>query len=195
MVYDLGGGTFDVSIIEIGEGVIEVLATAGDNHLGGDDFDERIADYLFGVFKRESGVDASRDSAAAQRVREAARQAKEELSSMETARVNLPFLAQGASGPLHLEAQVTRSEFNRMTADLVERTEGPVSQALNDAGIAASELGSVLLVGGSTRIPAVQDKVRSLTGKEPSSSSTPTSASPWARPSRGLRSRGLRRGL
>ena len=173
MVYDLGGGTFDVSIIEIGEGVIEVLATAGDNHLGGDDFDERIADYLFGVFKRESGVDASRDSAAAQRVREAARQAKEELSSMETARVNLPFLAQGASGPLHLEAQVTRSEFNRMTADLVERTEGPVSQALNDAGIAASELGSVLLVGGSTRIPAVQDKVRSLTGKEPSSSINP----------------------
>ena len=173
MVYDLGGGTFDVSIIEIGEGVIEVLATAGDNHLGGDDFDERIADYLFGVFKRESGVDASRDSAAAQRVREAARQAKEELSSMETARVNLPFLAQGASGPLHLEAQVTRSEFNRMAADLVERTEGPVSQALNDAGIAASELGSVLLVGGSTRIPAVQDKVRSLTGKEPSSSINP----------------------
>lgn len=173
MVYDLGGGTFDVSIIEIGEGVIEVLATAGDNHLGGDDFDERIADYLFGVFKRESGVDASRDSAAAQRVREAARQAKEELSSMETARVNLPFLVQGASDPLHLEAQVTRSEFNRMTADLVERTEGPVSQALNDAGIAASELGSVLLVGGSTRIPAVQDKVRSLTGKEPSSSINP----------------------
>lgn len=173
MVYDLGGGTFDVSIIEIGEGVIEVLATAGDNHLGGDDFDERIADYLFGVFKRESGVDVSRDSAAAQRVREAARQAKEELSSMETARVNLPFLAQGASGPLHLEAQVARSEFNRMTADLVERTEGPVSQALNDAGIAASELGSVLLVGGSTRIPAVQDKVRSLTGKEPSSSINP----------------------
>ena len=173
LVFDLGGGTFDVSIIEIGEGVIEVLATAGDNHLGGDDFDERIADYLFGVFKRESGVDASRDSAAAQRVREAARQAKEELSSMETARVNLPFLAQGASGPLHLEAQVTRSEFNRMTADLVERTEGPVSQTLNDAGIAASELGSVLLVGGSTRIPAVQDKVRSLTGKEPSSSINP----------------------
>ena len=173
MVYDLGGGTFDVSIIEIGEGVIEVLATAGDNHLGGDDFDERVANYLFDAFKRETGVDASRDAAAAQRVREAARQAKEELSSMETARVNLPFLAQGASGPLHLEAQVTRSEFNRMTADLVERTEGPVSQALNDAGIAASELGSVLLVGGSTRIPAVQDKVRSLTGKEPSSSINP----------------------
>ena len=173
MVYDLGGGTFDVSIIEIGEGVIEVLATAGDNHLGGDDFDERVANHLFEEFQRENGIDLRRDPAASQRVLEAARQAKEELSSMESTRVNLPFLAQGKNGPLHLESQLSRAEFDRMTADLVARTEGPVSQALVDAGIAASELGSVLLVGGSTRIPAVQQKVRSLTGKEPSSSINP----------------------
>ena len=173
MVYDLGGGTFDVSIIEIGEGVIEVLATSGDNHLGGDDFDERVAAHLMDVFKRTTGVDLSRDVAARQRVREAARQAKTELSAMESTRVNLPFLAQGSSGPLHLETVITRKQFDDMTRDLVERTKEPVERALIDAGIAASELGCVLLVGGSTRIPAVQKQVRLMTGKEPSSSINP----------------------
>ena len=173
MVYDLGGGTFDVSIIEIGDGVIEVLATAGDNHLGGDDFDERVAEHLLDEFQRDNGIDLRREPAALQRVREAACEAKIELSSMETTRVNLPFLAQGPSGPVHFETTLTRSAFNQMTADLVHRTEGPVTTALNDAGIAASELGCVLLVGGSTRIPAVQQKVRKLTGKEPSSSINP----------------------
>lgn len=173
MVYDLGGGTFDVSIIDIGDGVIEVLATSGDNHLGGDDFDERVANYLLDTFKREQGVDLSRDSAALQRVTEAARQAKIELSSLDSTRVNLPFLAQGSQGPLHLEATLTRQQFDDMTRDLVERTTGPVESALNDAGIAASELGCVLLVGGSTRIPAVQDQVRSMTDREPSSSINP----------------------
>ncbi|MEA5019004.1 MAG: molecular chaperone DnaK [Gordonibacter sp.] len=173
MVYDLGGGTFDVSIIEIGDGVIEVLATAGDNHLGGDDFDERVVGYLLDIFKREHGVDLSRDQAALQRVREAACRAKMELSSLETTQINLPFIAQNASGPLHFETTLSRAAFNDMTRDLVERTATPVVSALNDAGIAASELGSVLLVGGSTRIPAVQEKVRALTGKEPSSSINP----------------------
>ena len=173
MVYDLGGGTFDVSIIELGDGVIEVLATAGDNHLGGDDFDERVAEHLLDEFQRDNGIDLRREPAALQRVREAACEAKIELSSMETTRVNLPFLAQGPSGPVHFETTLTRSAFNQMTADLVHRTEGPVTTALNDAGIAASELGCVLLVGGSTRIPAVQQKVRELTGKEPSSSINP----------------------
>ena len=173
MVYDLGGGTFDVSIIEIGDGVIEVLATAGDNHLGGDDFDERVAEHLLDEFQRDNGIDLRREPAALQRVREAACEAKIELSSMETTRVNLPFLAQGPSGPVHFETTLTRSAFNQMTADLVHRTEGPVTTALNDAGIAASEQGCVLLVGGSTRIPAVQQKVRELTGKEPSSSINP----------------------
>ena len=173
MVYDLGGGTFDVSIIEIGDGVIEVLATAGDNHLGGDDFDERVAEHLLDEFQRDNGIDLRREPAALQRVREAACEAKIELSSMETTRVNLPFLAQGPSGPVHFETTLTRSAFNQLTADLVHRTEGPVTTALNDAGIAASELGCVLLVGGSTRIPAVQQKVRELTGKEPSSSINP----------------------
>lgn len=173
MVYDLGGGTFDVSVIEIGDGVIEVLATGGDNHLGGDDFDERVAEHLLDAFKREHGIDLRRDRAALQRVTDAARDAKVELSSLETTRINLPFLAQGASGPVHFETTLSRAAFNDMTRDLVERTAGPVVGALNDAGIAASELGSVLLVGGSTRIPAVQEKVRALTGKEPSSSVNP----------------------
>lgn len=173
MVYDLGGGTFDVSVIEIGDGVIEVLATAGDNHLGGDDFDERIVDYLADGFLREHGVDVRRDPAAHERIREAAATAKKELSSIESTTVNLPFLAQGSTGPLHMETVLTRSAFENMTRDLVERTTGPVHQALSDAGIAASELGQVLLVGGSTRIPAVQAHVRSLTGKEPSSSINP----------------------
>ena len=173
MVYDLGGGTFDVSIIEIGDGVIEVLATAGDNHLGGDDFDERVADHLLSEFQRQNGIDLRHEPAALQRVREAACEAKIDLSSMESTRINLPFLAQGAAGPIHFETTLTRSAFNQMTADLVHRTEGPVTTALNDAGIAASELGCILLVGGSTRIPAVQQKVRELTGKEPSSSINP----------------------
>ncbi|MEG1907405.1 MAG: molecular chaperone DnaK [Gordonibacter sp.] len=173
MVYDLGGGTFDVSIIEIGEGVIEVLATSGDNHLGGDDFDERVAAYLLDAFKREHGVDLRRDQAALQRVTEAAREAKKELSSLDTAHVNLPFLAQSPAGPLHLETTLTRAAFDSMTRELVDRTAGPVQNALNDAGIAASELGCVLLVGGSTRIPAVRDHVRRLTGAEPSASINP----------------------
>ena len=173
MVYDLGGGTFDVSIIEIGEGVIEVLATAGDNHLGGDDFDERVAEYLVREFKRQSGVDIAHDRAAMQRVRQAASEAKKDLSSLAATRVNLPFLAQNAEGPLHLDVELTRANFENMTHDLVERTTAPVQQALMDAGIAASELGQVLLVGGSTRMPAVQAHVRALTGKEPSSSINP----------------------
>lgn len=173
MVYDLGGGTFDVSIIEIGDDVIEVLATSGDNHLGGDDFDERLVRHLADVFKRDTGDDISRNAMALQRVREAAEQAKKELSSTTSTQVNLPFLSQSAAGPLHMDITVTRAEFERMTADLVQRTEGPVQTALNDAGIAASELGCVLLVGGSTRIPAVQEQVRRLTGKEPSSSINP----------------------
>lgn len=173
MVYDLGGGTFDVSIIEIGDGVIEVLATAGDNHLGGDDFDERIAEHLLDEFQRTNGIDLRREPAALQRVREAACNAKIELSSLESTRINLPFLAQGQQGPIHFETTLTRAMFDQLTADLVHRTEVPVVTALNDAGIAASELGCVLLVGGSTRIPAVQRKVRELTGKEPSSSINP----------------------
>ncbi|MBC2888123.1 molecular chaperone DnaK [Gordonibacter massiliensis (ex Traore et al. 2017)] len=173
MVYDLGGGTFDVSIIEIGDGVIEVLATSGDNHLGGDDFDERVANYLIDQFKREHGTDLLGNPAALQRVREAAEQAKKELSSLDSAHVNLPFLAQNASGPLHLDATITRAAFDDMTRDLVERTTVPVQTALNDAGIAASELGCVLLVGGSTRTPAVQAHVRKLTGQEPSASINP----------------------
>lgn len=173
MVYDLGGGTFDVSIIEIGEGVIEVLATAGDNHLGGDDFDERLAEYLIGEFKRQSGVDVSHDRAAMQRVLDAARAAKAELSSLTSTRVNLPFLAQNATGPLHMDIELTRARFENMIRDLIERTTDPVQQALFDAGIAASELGQVLLVGGSTRVPAVQAHVRALTGKTPSSSVNP----------------------
>ena len=173
MVYDLGGGTFDVSIIEIGDGVIEVLATSGDNHLGGDDFDERVANYLLDTFQREHGEDLRRNPMAVQRVREAAEQAKKELSSLDSAHVNLPFIAQNAAGPLHLDAVVTRAAFDDMTRDLVERTTGPVQTALNDAGIAASELGCVLLVGGSTRVPAVQAHVRKLTGQEPSASINP----------------------
>lgn len=173
MVYDLGGGTFDVSIIEIGDGVIEVLATDGDNQLGGDDFDKRIADYLVAEFKKQNRVDLSRDAAAMQRVREAAEQAKKELSASENTIVSLPYLSVGKDGPLHLEVSINRAKFNELTRDLVERTAGPVKNALNDAEIAASELGKVLLVGGSTRIPAVQDKVRQLTGMEPSRSINP----------------------
>ena len=173
MVYDLGGGTFDVSIIEIGDDVIEALATSGDNHLGGDDFDECIAEHLMSVFERETGVKLQRDAMALQRVREAAEQAKKELSATASTQINLPFISQGPAGPLHMDITFTRAEFDRLTRHLVERTTGPVQSALNDAGIAASELDCVLLVGGSTRIPAVQDQVRALTGKEPSASINP----------------------
>ena len=173
MVYDLGGGTFDVSIIEIGEGVIEVLATSGDNHLGGDDFDERVVDYLLDEFKAQHRVDLRRDPAAMGRVREAAEQAKKELSGTDTAHISLPFLAQRDDQPVHMEATLTRAKFDQLTADLVERTAGPVRSALQDAGLSPAQLGRVLLVGGSTRIPAVQAKVRQLTGKEPSRNINP----------------------
>ncbi len=173
MVYDLGGGTFDVSIIEIGDGVIEVLATCGDNHLGGDDFDERIAQWMCGEFMRTSRADLMRDPAAMVRVREAAEQAKKELSASEMANISLPFIMQVNGQPVHLDMTLTRAKFNELTRDLVERTEGPVRTALSDAGIAASELGRVLLVGGSTRIPAVQQKVQALTGKVPSKNINP----------------------
>mgnify|MGYP005763488521 FL=1 len=173
MVYDLGGGTFDVSVIEIGDGVIEVLATSGDNHLGGDDFDEKITRYMLDEFKRTEGVDLSGDKMAMQRLREAAEKAKKELSSAATTNINLPFITATAEGPKHFDMNLTRAKFDELTHDLVERTVIPVQNALRDAGITASELGKVLLVGGSTRIPAVQDKVRQLTGHEPSKNLNP----------------------
>ena len=167
MVYDLGGGTFDVSIIEIGDGVIEVLSTAGDNKLGGDDFDNVITQYMLDEFKKQEGVDLSTDKMAMQRLKEAAEKAKKELSSSTTTNINLPFITATAEGPKHFDMNLTRAKFDELTAHLVERTAGPVNAALNDAGMTASELSKVLLVGGSTRIPAVQDKVQQLTGKEP----------------------------
>ena len=173
MVYDLGGGTFDVSIIEIGDGVIEVLATSGDNHLGGDDFDDKITQYMIDEFKKEQGVDLSQDKMAMQRLKEAAEKAKKELSSATTTNINLPFISMNASGPIHFDMNLSRAKFDELTHDLVERTATPVNNALHDAGITASELGKVLLVGGSTRIPAVQDKVKALTGHEPSKSLNP----------------------
>lgn len=173
MVYDLGGGTFDVSIIEIGDGVIEVLATSGDNRLGGDDFDEKITQYMIQDFKAQNGVDLSNDKMALQRLKEAAEKAKKELSSATTTNINLPFISMNESGPLHFDMNLTRAKFDELTSDLVERTATPVTNALRDAGITASELGQVLLVGGSTRIPAVQDKVKQLTGHDPSKSLNP----------------------
>lgn len=173
MVYDLGGGTFDVSIIEIGDGVIEVLATAGDNHLGGDDFDERITRWLTDEFKRINRMDVTRDFVAMQRIREAAEQAKRELSSVDSTNINLPYLTQAKGEPLHLDISINRAKFEELTKDLVERTAVPVQQALSDAGISPSELEHILLVGGSTRIPYVQEKVRMLTGKEPSRNINP----------------------
>ncbi len=173
MVYDLGGGTFDVSIIEIGDGVIEVLATAGDNHLGGDDFDQKITDYMIAEFKKQYGVDLGNDKMALQRLKEAAEKAKKELSASTTTNINLPFISMNADGPLHFDMNLTRAKFDELTHDLVERTANPVQAALRDAGISPSELGKVLLVGGSTRIPAVQDKVKQLTGHEPSKSLNP----------------------
>ena len=173
LVYDLGGGTFDVSIIEIGDNLIEVLATSGDNHLGGDDFDQRIVDWIAREFKRQTRYDIFKDLTALQRVREEAENAKKALSSASTVTINIPFIAMGKAGPLHLEMELTRNQFNELIHDLVDRTAAPVQQALQDAGIQASELGMVLLVGGSTRIPAVQDKVRRLSGREPSKGLNP----------------------
>ena len=173
MVYDLGGGTFDVSIIEIGEGVIEVLSTSGDNRLGGDDFDQKITDYMLAEFKKMEGIDLSGDKMALQRLKEAAEKAKKELSSATTTNINLPFITATAEGPKHFDMNLTRAKFDELTHDLVERTAVPVQNALKDAGLTASELGQVLLVGGSTRVPAVQDKVKQLTGKDPSKSLNP----------------------
>ena len=173
MVYDLGGGTFDVSIIEIGDGVIEVLATNGDTHLGGDDFDNKITDWLVSEFKKAEGVDLSTDKMALQRLREAAEKAKKELSTATTTNINLPFITATAEGPKHLDITLTRAKFDELTLDLIERTAVPVQNALKDAGITASDLGKVLLVGGSTRMINAQDKVKALTGMEPSKSINP----------------------
>lgn len=173
MVYDLGGGTFDVSLIEIGDNLIEVLATAGDNHLGGDDFDGRLTDYIVDTYKKQEKVNLAKDPVALQRVRDAAEEAKKALSSQMITTINLPFITTVRNEPKHLEMEITRAMFNELTRDLVDRTEEPVRRALSDAGVSASELGMVLLVGGSTRIPAVQDKVRQITGKEPSRNMNP----------------------
>lgn len=173
MVYDLGGGTFDVSLIEIGDNLIEVLATAGDNHLGGDDFDERLTDYIVDTYKKQEKVNLAKDPVALQRVRDAAEEAKKALSSQMITTINLPFITTVRNEPKHLEMEITRAMFNELTRDLVDRTEEPVRRALSDAGVSTSELGMVLLVGGSTRIPAVQDKVRQITGKEPSRNMNP----------------------
>ena len=173
MVYDLGGGTFDVSIIEIGDGVIEVLSTAGDNHLGGDDFDARVTNWIVGKIREEHKVDVSRDFAVMQRIKEVAEQAKKALSDAESTQIVLPYLTQQRGEPVHFDATLTRVQFGELVRDLIERTQGPVQSALSDAGIAPSELGKVLLVGGSTRIPAVQEKVRQMTGKMPSRNINP----------------------
>ena len=173
MVYDLGGGTFDVSIIEIGDGVIEVLATNGDTHLGGDDFDNKIIQWMLDEFKKAEGVDLSGDKMAMQRLKEAAEKAKKELSSAMTTNINLPFITATAEGPKHFDMNLTRAKFDELTRDLIDKTAIPVQNAMKDAGLNYSDLGQVLLVGGSTRIPAVQDKVRALTGKEPSKSLNP----------------------
>ena len=173
LVYDLGGGTFDVSLIEIGDGVIEVLATSGDNHLGGDDFDARLTDHLVAEFRRTEKVDLSRDHAAMLRVREAAEKAKRELSAQFSAQVMLPFLCQDKNGPHHMDITITRAQFENMTRDLIERTCGPVNQVMTDAALSMSQLSQVLLVGGSTRMPAVQEMVKRLTGKAPSRAVNP----------------------
>ena len=167
LVYDLGGGTFDVSLMEVGDGIFEVLATAGNNRLGGDDFDQRLIDYIAGEFKRENNIDLRQDRMALQRLKEAAEKAKIELSGMMSTNVNLPFITADATGPKHLDVTISRAKFNELTADLVEKTVGPLNQALRDAGVSASEIDKVILVGGSTRIPAVQDAVQRITGKEP----------------------------
>lgn len=173
LVYDLGGGTFDVSIIEIGDGLIEVLATAGDNHLGGDDFDQKLCDYMLTEFQKTERINLRKDVTAMQRVKEEAERVKKELSFAQSVQVNLPFIIVDSTGPKHMEMNITRETFDRLTYDLVERTAGPVRMAMQDAGITSSDLQKVLLVGGSTRIPAVQNKVRQLTGKEPSKNMNP----------------------
>jgi molecular chaperone DnaK len=167
LVYDLGGGTFDVSILELGDGVFEVKATAGDNRLGGDDFDQVIIDYLVDQFKKENGIDLSKDKMAMQRLKDAAEKAKKDLSGVTSTQISLPFITAGEAGPLHLEVSMSRAKFDELSAGLVERTMGPVRQALSDAGLSASELDKVILVGGSTRIPAVQEAIKKATGKEP----------------------------
>ena len=167
MVYDLGGGTFDVSIIEMGDGVTEVLATAGNNHLGGDDFDQRIINWLVSEFKTAEGIDLSGDKMAMQRLKDAAEKAKIELSSATTSNINLPFITADATGPKHLDMNLSQAKFNELTSDLVQATMGPVRQALSDSGLKASDLSKVLMVGGSSRIPAVQDAVKNIIGKEP----------------------------
>ncbi|MBR2148928.1 MAG: molecular chaperone DnaK, partial [Campylobacter sp.] len=167
MVYDLGGGTFDVSILEIGDGLFEVLATGGNTRLGGDDFDEKIMNYLIEEFKKENGIDLSNDKIAMQRLKEAAEKAKIELSGVTTSNINLPFITADATGPKHLDVTLSRSKFEELTADLVEKTMEPTRKALEDAGLSASDINKVLLVGGSSRIPAVQEAVKNFTGKEP----------------------------
>ena len=166
-VYDLGGGTFDVSIIEMGDGVQEVLATAGNNRLGGDDFDQKIVDWLVQGFKADTGIDLSQDKMALQRLREAAEKAKIELSGSTTSTINLPFITADATGPKHLDMTLSRAKFNELTADLVEKTMGPVRQALSDSGLSIGDISKVLLVGGSSRIPAVQEAVKNFIGKDP----------------------------
>lgn len=168
MVYDLGGGTFDVSILEIGDGVIEVMSTAGDTHLGGDDIDRKVSDYIMSDFRNREGIDLSGDKMAMQRIREASEKAKKELSSSMTTNINLPFITASSDGPKHLDMELTRARFEELAREIIEKTEQPVRKALSDAGLSPSDIGKVLLVGGSTRIPAVQEKVRNLMGKEPS---------------------------
>lgn len=167
LVYDLGGGTFDVSILELGDGVFEVKATAGDNHLGGDDFDQVIIDYLVSQFKQENGIDLSKDKMALQRLKDAAEKAKKELSGVTQTQISLPFISANENGPLHLETTLTRAKFEELSAHLVERTMGPVRQALQDAGLTSADIDKVILVGGSTRIPAVQEAIKRELGKEP----------------------------
>ena len=173
LVFDLGGGTFDVSILELGDGVFDVLSTSGDNHLGGDDFDQKIMDYLVAEFKKEHGVDLSKDKMALQRLKDAAEKAKKDLSGVSTTQISLPFITASAEGPLHLELTLTRAKFEELTHDLVERTKQPVRQALKDAGLTQADIDEVILVGGSTRIPAVVEAVRKETGKEPNKSVNP----------------------
>ncbi|WP_440971495.1 molecular chaperone DnaK [Pediococcus pentosaceus] len=176
LVYDLGGGTFDVSVLELGDGVFQVLSTNGDTHLGGDDFDQKIIDWLVDEFKKDNGVDLSQDKMALQRLKDAAEKAKKDLSGVSEAQISLPFISAGEAGPLHLEKTLTRAQFDQLTADLVERTKAPVENALKDAGLSASEINEVILNGGSTRIPAVQEAVKNWTGKEPNHSINPDEA-------------------
>ncbi|MDI9205648.1 molecular chaperone DnaK [Ligilactobacillus saerimneri] len=176
LVYDLGGGTFDVSILELGDGVFQVLSTNGDTHLGGNDFDQAIIDWLVAEFKRDNGIDLSQDKMAMQRLKDAAEKAKKDLSGIQSAQISLPFITAGVNGPLHLETTLTRAKFNELTADLVERTKAPVMNALSDAGLSASDIDEVILNGGSTRIPAVQEMVKNLMGKEPNHSINPDEA-------------------